>query len=177
MSLILGSKIPELMQGYPTISDKYDVVPAVLDNTSAAVKAGTPVILGSTAGRFTAPASGATIDQYAGFVLATNVKVPNTYPAHSVDQTYVAGDAFNLMIRGFIAVPVGSAATVASIVNGAPVYVTLATGAIVTATETAEGTVQLPGAYFTGTTTLVSGTLGTTVGTAVLLAEVAYHAV
>lgn len=177
MSLILGSKIPELMQGYPTISDKYDVVPAVLDNTSAAVKAGTPVILGSTAGRYTAPASGATIEQYAGFVLATNVKVPNTYPAHMVDQTYVAGDAFNLMIRGFIAVPVGSAATVASIVNGAPVYVTLATGAIVTATEAAEGTVQLPGAYFTGTTTLVSGKIKqATVGTAVLLAEVAYHA-
>ena len=178
--LIIGKKIPELMQGYPTVSDKYDVVPATLDSASTAVKAGTPVVFTGGAGVYNAPASGATIGQYAGFVLATNVKVPTTYPASYTDQEYLAGQAFNLMIKGSIAVRVGSAATLANIVNGAPVYVTLATGAIVTSSEaSSDVTVQLPGAYFTGVTTLAGGTLGsTTVGdSAVYLAEVAYNVV
>ena len=112
MSLIIKNKIQELMQGYPTISDKYDVAPAVLEGATA-VKAGQLVSMGTTAGRYTSLKTGsgittAALAQIAGFVLATNAKVPNTYPASTVDQTYVAGDAFNLMIRGFIAVPLGA---------------------------------------------------------------------
>ena len=53
MSLIIKNKIQELMQGYPTISDKYDVAPAVLEGETE-VKAGAPVTYGSTARRHVA---------------------------------------------------------------------------------------------------------------------------
>ena len=83
MSLIIKNKIQELMQGYPTISDKYDVAPAVLEGATA-VMAGQPVTLGSTAGRYKACSAAA--DVVAGFVLATNVKLPDTYPASTQKQ-------------------------------------------------------------------------------------------
>lgn len=162
MGLIIKNKIPELMQGYPTVSDKYDVAPAVLTGATD-VKAGQVVALTSTAGRYTAPGASTTIGQIAGFVLATNVKVPNTYPASTADQTYTAGDAFNLMIKGFIACPVtlGDAET---ITNGAAVYVMIGNaadaGVLTVAGHSGSGTAtQLPGAYYTGVTTTVGSTV------------------
>lgn len=160
MSLIIKNKIQELMQGYPTISDKYDVAPAVLEGDTA-VMAGAPVTLGSTAGRYKACATAA--DVVAGFILATNVKLPNTYPASTQEQTYVSGDAFNLMIKGFLAVPVDSSATADNIANGKKVAL-LADGKITTS-GTASAT-DIPGAYFTGCKETVRG---------VLLAEIAFN--
>ena len=181
MSLIIKNKIQELMQGYPTISDKYDVAPAVLEGATA-VKAGQLVAMGTTAGRYTALATTTTAAQIAGFVLATNVKVPNTYPASTVDQTYVAGDAFNLMIRGFIAIPLApkcasetdGATERAKVKNGGQVAVFL-TGAQAgqmtysgaTSSDTSAVTAtNIPGAYFTGLTEVVDG---------VCLAEICYN--
>lgn len=160
MSLIIKNKIQELMQGYPTISDKYDVAPAVLEGATA-VKAGAPVTYGSTAGRYVAVTAAS--NTVCGFVLATNVKVPDTYPASTQNQTYVAGDAFNLMIKGFIAVPLDSGATLQNIANGKPVAM-LAGGALTT-TGTSSAT-DIPGAFFTGATEVVNG---------VRLAEIAYN--
>lgn len=160
MSLIIKNKIQELMQGYPTISDKYDVAPAVLEGATA-VKAGAPVTLGSTAGRYKACAAAS--DVVAGFVLATNVKLPDTYPASTQDQTYVSGDAFNLMFKGFLAVPVDSEATEANIANGKKVA--LLAGGKITTSGTASAT-DIPGAYFTGCTEVVGG---------VRLAEIAFN--
>lgn len=187
MSLIIKNKIQELMQGYPTISDKYDVAPAVLDGESTAVKAGQLVSMGTTAGRYTNLKTGsgittAALAQIAGFVLATNVKVPNTYPASTADQTYVAGDAFNLMIRGFIAVPLGAkfvddtngATERGKVKNGVQLAVFLdgplagqMTYHGATDGETSAKTaVDVPGAYFTGLTEVVDG---------VCLAEICYN--
>lgn len=160
MSLIIKNKIQQLMRGYPTISDKYDVAPAVLEGTS--LTAGSPVTLGSTAGRYKAVT--AKTDMVAGFILASNVKVPATYPASTELQTYEAGDAFNLMIKGFIAVPVDSGATVAKIVNGSAVLL-LATGKVTTDDKTTDGT-AIPGAYFTGCHETVNGEV---------LAEIAFN--
>ena len=160
MSLIIKNKIQELMQGYPTISDKYDVAPAVLEGDTA-VMAGAPVTLGSTAGRYKACA--AATDVVAGFILATNVKLPNTYPASTQEQTYVSGDAFNLMIKGFLAVPVDSSATADNIANGKKVA--LLAGGKITTSETASAT-DIPGAYFTGCKETVRG---------VRLAEIAFN--
>lgn len=152
MGLIIKNKIQQLMRGYPTISDKYDVAPAVLEGAST-VTAGAPVTLGSTAGRYKAPT--AKTDVVAGFVLATNVKVPNTYPASAELQTYGIGEAFNLMIKGFIAVPLDSGATTAKIVNGAKVFL-LAAGKLTTEDKTTDGA-AIPGAYFTGCYEVVNG--------------------
>lgn len=160
MSLIIKNKIQELMQGYPTISDKYDVAPAVLEGDTA-VKAGAPVTIGSTAGRYKACAAAS--DTVAGFVLATNVKLPDTYPASTQDQTYVSGDAFNLMFKGFLAVPIDAGATVANIANGKAVA--LLAGGKITTSGTASAT-DIPGAYFTGCTEVVGG---------VRLAEIAFN--
>ena len=160
MGLIIKNKIQELMKGYPTISDKYDVAPAVLEGATA-VGAGELVALGSTAGRYTAVSSSTAIGSIAGFCLASNVKVPNTYPASTADQSYVAGDAFNLMIKGFIAAPVklGDAET---ITNGQAVYVMIggvAAGAITVSghTEASGSATQLPGAFYTGLVETVNG--------------------
>lgn len=169
MGLIIKNKIQELLQGYPTVSDKYDVAPAVLEGATD-VKAGQPVALTSVAGRYTAVGASTTIGQIAGFVLASNVKVPATYPASTIDQTYTAGDAFNLMIKGYIACPVklGDAEVIA---NGAQVYIMIggvAAGALTISghTEASGSATALPGAYYTGVTT----TIGTTV-----LAEICYN--
>ena len=91
------------------------------------------------------------------------MKVPNTYPASTQNQTYVAGDAFNLMIKGFIAVPLDSGATVENIANGKAVAM-LAGGALTTAGTSSATTI--PGAFFTGATEVVNG---------VRLAEIAYN--
>ena len=162
MGLIIKNKLPSLMRGYPTISDKYDVAPAVLEG-STTVAAGSPVALGSTAGRYTAFGASAAITDFAGFVLASNVKVPNTYPASTVDQTYSEGEAFNLMIKGFIAVPVklGDAETIS---NGQQAYIMVggvAAGAITISghTEASGSATALPGVYYTGLTETVNGQL------------------
>lgn len=159
MNLIIKNKIQELMQGYPTISDKYDVAPAVLEGTTNVV-VGAPVTLGTTAGRYKACTTAA--DVVAGFVLATNVKVSMVYPAAGV-QEYAAGDAFNLMFKGFIAVPLDAGATPGNIANGKAVA--MLAGGKLTTTGTASAT-DIPGAYFTGCKEVING---------VTIAEIAYN--
>lgn len=159
MNLIIKNKIQELMQGYPTISDKYDVAPAVLEGATNVV-VGAPVTLGTTAGRYKACTTAA--DVVAGFVLATNVKVPMVYPAAGV-QEYAAGDAFNLMFKGFIAVPLDAGATAENIANGKAVA--MLAGGKLTTTGTATAT-DIPGAYFTGCKEVING---------VTIAEIAYN--
>lgn len=159
MNLIIKNKIQELMQGYPTISDKYDVAPAVLEGATNVV-VGAPVTLGTTAGRYKACTTAA--DVVAGFVLATNVKVPMVYPAAGV-QEYAAGDAFNLMFKGFIAVPLDAGATAENIANGKAVA--MLAGGKLTTTGTASAT-DIPGAYFTGCKEVING---------VTIAEIAYN--
>ena len=159
MNLIIKNKIQELMQGYPTISDKYDVAPAVLEGATNVV-VGAPVTLGTTAGRYKACTTAA--DVVAGFVLATNVKVPMAYPAAGV-QEYATGDAFNLMFKGFIAVPLDTGATAGNIANGKAVA--MLAGGKLTTTGTASAT-DIPGAYFTGCKEVING---------VTIAEIAYN--
>lgn len=152
--MIINKQIQMLMTGYPTISDKYDVAPAVLDTSSANVVPGQAVMLGSATGRYTAFTAG-TIDKFAGFVLATNVKMPSTWPASTESVPTLPGEAFNRMFKGGIAIALVSsgttAATVAKIAEGAGVAIVLADGTLTTADKVADGTVVLiPHVYFTG---------------------------
>lgn len=149
MGLIIKNKIQQLMQGYPTVSDKYDVAPAVLEG--AEVACGAPVTFGTTAGRYKACETAT--DAVAGFVLATNVKVPSVYPADDA-QTYESGDAFNLMFKGFIAVPLDATAVDASIKNGAKVA--LLAGGKITTSGVSDAT-DIEGAFFTGLFETVKG--------------------
>jgi hypothetical protein len=150
MPMIINKTIPMLMVGYPTISDKYDVAPAVLEG-STAVNFGDPVMLGSTTGRYTAFTAG-TIAKFAGFVLATNVKMPSVWPASTENVTTQPGEAFNRMFKGGIAVSLETTlTTAASITEGSAVVIRLADGKLGTADKAAEGTVVvLPNIVFTG---------------------------
>lgn len=147
MGLII-KKIQMLMKGYPTISDKYDVAPAVLEG-SGEVGFGAPVMFGSTTGRYKAFAAATGVGQLAGFVLATNVKAPAVYPATETPAVK-PGEAFNLLVRGGIAVELDAAlTTVANVKEGAELVIKLADGAL--GSDATEGVaVVIPGVEFTG---------------------------
>lgn len=144
MGLIIKDKIPSFIVGYPTISDKYDVLPAVLDGTSP-VKFGDLVVYSGTKGYYTKPTTITAATQIAGFVVATNVKLAEDWPGKTVQVN--PGEAFNLLFKGFMAVELGSTVTIASVVAGAQVAVT-ATGAIVE--HKSSGTFDVPNCYFSG---------------------------
>ena len=103
MGLIINTKIQELLKGFPTVSDKYNVLPAVLDGT-APVGFGDVVVYSGTAGYYRKPSTITAAAQVAGFVVATNVKVPENYPGTVVQVN--PGEAFNLLHSGYIAVAV-----------------------------------------------------------------------
>ena len=142
MSMILNTSITKLMKGYPTISDKYDVVGGILGGTEA-VEVGTLLAYDSTLGVYVPAADDAT--NVAGVAVAGNVKLTDSWNGDG--KTYVQpGEAVNCCIRGFVAVELDTAATPA--VNAA---VKLNAGKPSVATGTA-----ISNFYFTG---CVEGTL------------------
>lgn len=144
MGLIIKDKLPSFIVGYPTVSDKYDVLPAVLDGTSP-VKFGDLVINSTTNGYYIKPTTITAATNIAGFVLATNVKLAEDWPGKTVQVN--PGEAFNLLFKGFMAVALDSTVTIAEIVPGAQVAVT-ATGGVVEAKTS--GTFNVPNTYFSG---------------------------
>ena len=118
MGLIKGKLgLQKMFVGYPTVSDKYDVVPATL--SGADVVNGDVVMYTTDHSVYAKAASITAVTQLAGIVLATNVKVPSTYPAGSANVPTKAGEQFNLMVRGYIAVELDSAADLANAKEGA----------------------------------------------------------
>ena len=148
MGLILKDRLTMLIKGYPTVSDKYNVSGAMLAG-STPVKFGDLVKRSSTPGYFEAITDTVTLADIAGFVLATNVKLAENYPGTLVQVN--PGEAFNLMINGFIAIELNEDAVAADIIANAPVYVVLADGKLTTSTNASEGAiVALPNCVFTG---------------------------
>lgn len=113
MSLILGKDgFQKLMIGYPTVSDKYNVGPAVNAGPSDIYPGDAVFTLGEfDHGDYVGSADIAetTVDAFAGFAVATNVNVPKTYPAPEGPVPFGAGQAFGLMQSGYIAVKVKAA--------------------------------------------------------------------
>ena len=142
MSLILGKDgIQKLMVGYPTVSDKYNVGPAVAEDT---IYPGDLVVLGN-GDHSSYVAATSDEDTPMGFAIATNVKVPGTYPAPQGPVPFQAGEAFGLFVSGYLAVELDAAAVMDDVVEGAPIYV--AASGKLTTVDTA--TVKLTG-NFTG---------------------------
>lgn len=108
MGLIINKKIQQLMTGYPTVSDKYNVGGAILEGT--AVKFGDLVKRGSTTGYCASAAGAASVAEILGFVLGTNVKLSETWPGSTVQVN--SGEALNLLINGFLAIELDSAASI-----------------------------------------------------------------
>lgn len=149
MALIIKDKIAMLKTGYPTVSDKYNVAGAVLTGSNP-IKFGDLVKLSSTAGYFEKAASLSAVTEAAGFAVATNVKLADGFPGTTVQIN--PGEAFNLLVNGFIAVELDTDADLDYATANAPAYVILATGKLTTSDQYSEGTiVQLPNVVFTGT--------------------------
>ena len=150
MGLIINKKIPMLMVGYPTVSDKYNITGGTLVG-STSVPFGSLVKFSSTKGYYEAITSTVALTDIAGFVLATNVKLANDWPATT--WAVNPGEAFNLVLGGsYLAIELDSSADDDYVLANAPAYVILATGKITTSDQASSGTVvQLPGVVFTGT--------------------------
>lgn len=112
MGLIIKDKIPMFMKGYPTVSDKYNVSGGILTG-STPVKFGELVKRTGTAGYFAAISTTVTLADIVGFALATNVKLAEEWPARTIQIN--PGEAFNLLVNGFIAIELDAAATIANV--------------------------------------------------------------
>lgn len=121
MSLIIKDKIKKFIVGYPTVSDKYNVSGATLTGTQPA-QFGDLVGYSETKGYFEKLTAVTKAADVAGIVLATNVKLNLTWPEGNINV--MPGEAFNLLINGFIAVKLDAAATEAKVLPNAQVYVT-----------------------------------------------------
>lgn len=114
MSLILNGKLPSLMKGYPTISDKYNVRGGTLSSTSAVGYFGDVVKIDGD-GYFSVVNSTNTLtsaDEVAGVILATNVKLVNTYGGGTTAKAETKpNEAFNLLIDGYVALEVSVSGT------------------------------------------------------------------
>lgn len=150
MSLIIKDKIKQLMRGYPTVSDKYNVEGGIVEGDTP-LAFGDMVAYGSTTGYYKKATALKSVDEIAGFVLATNVKLEDTWCGENKGPVTYPGEAFNLFMNGFIALSLKSDATAAQIKNGAKVAVVLASAELTTADKLAASTiVELPGYEFTG---------------------------
>lgn len=107
--MIIKDKIKMFMKGHPTVSDKYNVSGGILAG-STPVKFGELVKHSSTAGYFEAASDGTTLAGIGGFALATNVKLAEDFPGQTVQIN--PGEAFNLLINGFIAVELDDNASI-----------------------------------------------------------------
>lgn len=145
MGLIIKDKIPMFKVGYPTVSDKYNVTGGTLTGTKS-VHFGDLVKFSATKGYYEAISTTVTIADIAGFVLATNVKLANDWPATEVAVN--PGEAFNLVLPGsYLAIELDSTAVEANVKANAQVYVIPATGKCTTVSSS---NLALPGVVFTG---------------------------
>ena len=143
MGLIINDKIKKFIPGYPTVSDKYNVSGAVLAGEDP-VEFGDLVGYSSTKGYFEKLKTVTRAEDVAGIVLATNVKLNLAWPEGDIKT--LPGEAFNLLVNGFIAVKLDKAAVEASVLPNKQVYVT----STATLTTEDDGNFALPGVVFTG---------------------------
>ena len=155
MGMILKDSLKKFLVGFPTVSDKYNVAGGVLTGTNA-VNFGDLVKLSSTKGYFEAISSTITLADIGGFVVGTNVKLALDYPGTDAGVKVLPGEAFNLLVNGFIAVELDATAVESDIIPNSAVYVILATGKLTTSSQASAGTiVALPNVVFTGETEVV----------------------
>lgn len=145
MGLILKDKIPMFIAGYPTISDKYNCAGGILAG-STATEFGKVVTYSTTTGYYEAASGTIAVTDVAGLAVATNVKLADQWPGTTV--TVKPGEAFNLLLDGYVAVELAATAVESNITPGAAVALTLAGGALTT--HGVSGASDLTGYTFTG---------------------------
>lgn len=109
MGLILKDSLTPLMLGYPTMSDKYNVRGATLSSESEVGYFGNIVTIKGD-GYFKVASEKSTItsaNDVAGVLLATNVKlVTDFFGGASAKAETRPGEAFNLLVGGYVALEV-----------------------------------------------------------------------
>ena len=149
MGLIIKDKIQSLMVGYPTTSDKYDVEGGLANET---LRFGDLVVAESVGVYKKVDAT-----KVDGIVLATNVKLNTTYPADAEGPVTVKGEAFNVLIRGRVAVALDSDATASAVVKGADAKLSTAHKLSTTGTAIAGNvSIKFTGFYEMQGTTIVA---------------------
>lgn len=125
MGLIINTKIRQVIKGYPTVAQRAETQPAVLEGTEN-VHFGDVVVRGSETGRYVkgSTTTAVTAANFAGIVMATNIKVPKTVPATTATVETAPGEAFELFFKGAIAIELVEGTALTDIKEGAPVYVT-----------------------------------------------------
>lgn len=110
MSMILNTKLPQLMRGYPTVSDKYNVRGATLSVDSGEGHFGDVVLIDDDKDGYFVVADSthaATATNVAGVLLATNVKLVTDFFGGSTAKAVTRPrETFNLMLEGYVALPV-----------------------------------------------------------------------
>lgn len=149
MGLIIKDKIQSLMVGYPTTSDKYDVEGGLANET---LRFGDLVVAESVGVYKKVDAT-----KVDGIVLATNVKLNTTYPADAEGPVTVKGEAFNVLIKGRVAVALDSDATASAVVKGADAKLSTAHKLSTTGTAIAGNvSIKFTGFYEMQGTTIVA---------------------
>ena len=143
MGLIIKDRIKKFIVGYPTVSDKYNASGAILTGENPVVF-GDLVGFSSTKGYFEKLTSVTKAEDVAGIVLATNVKLNLLWPEGNVFT--MPGEAFNLLVNGFMAVRLDTGAQEAKVLANAQVYVTPQA----TLTTESASNFALPNTVFTG---------------------------
>ena len=144
MALIINKSFPMFKVGYPTVSDKYDVEGGILTGTES-VEFGELVCRSGTTGYYEKFSTAKKTD-VAGFVLATNVKLAAEWGKDAVKVE--PGEAFNLLLDGYIAIKLAANAVESNIKPGSKVAVTDANGSLTT--SGVESTTDLTNCTFTG---------------------------
>lgn len=152
MGLIINKEIKQLIKGYPTVSDKYNVAGGILAGSNP-VEFGDLVAYSATAGYYE-KAMGSSLPSagLAGLVVSTNVKLVDSWAGETEPKTKV-GEAFNLLLDGFIAAKVLiTSNTYTHIAAGKQVYYKVGAGASdpIVLADSAAGTAALAGYFFTG---------------------------
>ena len=137
------------MVGYPTTSDKYDVEGGLANET---LRFGDLVVAESVGVYKKVDAT-----KVDGIVLATNVKLNTTYPADAEGPVTVKGEAFNVLIKGRVAVALDSDATASAVVKGADAKLSAAHKLSTTGTAIAGNvSIKFTGFYEMQGTTIVA---------------------
>lgn len=146
MARIYGMSLPELIVGYPTVSDKYNVAGGVLAADSEPITFGRLLKYTADSGIYTLGSTFTAVTELAGVACATNVKLADPW----TDEVKVyPGEAVNIMFDGYIALQLAqSLSKTTEIKAGAPVYLKLDTGDLCTNADA--GATAVPGWAFTG---------------------------
>ena len=149
----MGKVLPEFLRGRAgaVTRSKDDVIVSLKSADANSIAFGAPVFMGTTGGIVNFTAGVTASERFVGFAVRVPDKTPAAYPAGQGGNTpvaeYAPGEAAEILVRGSIAVPVGTSGAKA----GDKLYIRISDGKLVTAAGESNTTVELPNVTVRGT--------------------------